>query len=314
MKIIYMGTPDFAVPALEALVKAGYDVALVVTQPDRPKGRGKKNLPTPVKEKAVELGLNFVQPEKIKDNEDFINQIKLIEPDMIIVAAYGRILPKSILEIPKRGCINIHGSLLPKYRGAAPIQRAIMNGEEKTGNTLMYMEEGLDTGDMIAKIEIPIERMNYGELSEKMAVLGAEILLENIEDIFNDNIERKPQNHNFATYSPIIIKEEGYVDFTKGARDTDAQIRGVNPNPGAYTYFEGKKMKIIEAEPLEGRTQEGNGIILDVSNSGITVACGGEKINILKIQMPGKKPLAIKEFLLGNKVEVSQKMGGIADG
>lgn len=314
MRIVYMGTPDFAVPALEALAESRHTVVLAVTQPDRARGRGHKLVSTPVKESALKLGIQIAQPQRLKDNTEFFNQLKELKPDLIVVAAYGRILPKSILELPERGCINIHASLLPKYRGAAPIQRAIMNGEKETGNTLMYMEEGLDTGDMISSVKIDIGRDNYGQLSDKLAILGSELLMQNLEDILSGNVSKKKQKEENATYSPMISKSEAFIDFTEGACMTDCRIRGVNPNPGAYTYYKDEKMKIVEAEPCEGRTNEKDGTILDVSDRGIVVASAGEKINITKLQMPGKRALTIKEFLPGNKIERQQRLGRIKHG
>lgn len=212
MRIVYMGTPYFAVPALEALAESRHTVVLAVTQPDRARGRGHKLVSTLVKESALKLGIQIAQPQRLKDNIEFFNQLKELKPDLIVVAAYGRILPKSILELPERGCINIHASLLPKYRGAAPIQRAIMNGEKETGNTLMYMEEGLDTGDMISSVKIDIGRDNYGQLSDKLAILRSELLMQNLEDILSGNVSKKKQKEENATYSPMISKSEAFIN------------------------------------------------------------------------------------------------------
>ncbi len=314
MKIIYMGTPEFAVPALEALSKTENEIVFVVSQPDSLKGRGKKLAFPPVKEKALELGLRVIQPEKVRGNVDFINEISGAEPDLIVVAAYGRILPKEILDIPKMGCVNIHGSLLPKYRGAAPIQRAIMNDEKITGNTLMYMAEGMDTGDMIAADRIEIGSMNYGELSDKMACMGAELLIQHLDSILSGTARREKQDESLATTAPMIYKDEALIDFSKGARETSCIIRGLNPNPGAYTYFNDVKMKLIEAEPSDGSTNENDGRVLEVSKAGITVACGKEKIVIKKLQMPGKRVMSVQDFLAGNKIETSDVLGGKRDG
>ena len=235
LKIVYMGTPDFAVPPLKAMAQAGLDVALVVTQPDKARDRGKKVQATPVKAAALEAGFEVDQPERVKNNPEFIQKLKDIAPDIIIVAAYGKILPVELLEIPRLGCINIHASLLPKFRGAAPIQRSIMAGEEKTGVTLMYMEEGLDTGDMIAKAETYIEKKTSDDLHDELSAMGAKLLMEYLPKIASGDIAPEKQDDALACYSPMITKEEGRIDFTKSAFSIECLVRGMPMRPGAYT-------------------------------------------------------------------------------
>jgi len=302
-KIIYMGTPDFAVPPLEMLNKHGYRVELVVTQPDKARDRGKKVQFPPVKEKALKYGIEVLQPEKIKGNDDFINTIKDRSPDLIIVAAYGKLLPREILEIPRLGCINIHASLLPKYRGAAPIQRSIIEGEEKTGITLMYMEEGLDTGDMIASRATYIDKKTGAMLHDELAKIGGELLIEKLQDIEKGIVERMKQDDSKATYAPMIFKKDGEIDFSKSPVEIEQLIRGMNSWPGAYTTYKGEQMKIWHAEALDSMNDKPFGSVLNVSNKGIEIATGGMSLLITNLQMPGKKAMAVSEYLKGNKIE-----------
>lgn len=308
MKIIYMGTPDFAVPPLQMLHENGYQVDLVVTQPDKARDRGKKLQPTPVKEKALEYGMEVLQPEKIKGNEEFIHMIKDRNPDLIIVAAYGKILPPDLLNIPKLGCINIHASLLPKYRGAAPIHRSIINGEKQTGVTLMYMEEGLDTGDMIAVRATDIDSKTVSMLHDELAVMGAELLIKMMPEIEAGTIHRTPQDDSQATYAPMVFKQDGHVDFSKSPQEAERLIRGLNSWPGAFAIYRGEPMKLWQAEPVQKKSDALFGTILSVSEKGIEVAAGGSVLLLKIIQMPGKKAMPVSEYIKGNKIESGERL------
>lgn len=309
MKIIYMGTPEFAVPPLQMLCDNGYQVVLVVTQPDKARDRGKKVQYTPVKEKALEHGIEVLQPETVKNNREFIDQIKGISPDLIIVAAYGRILPPELLQIPRLGCINIHASLLPKYRGAAPIHRSIIEGEEETGITLMYMEEGLDTGDMIASRSTEIGKKTTEELHDELSVLGGKLLIETLPEIANGTNSRIKQDDSKATYAPMVFKKDGLVDFNHTPEEIERLIRGFNSWPGAYTIYHGEPMKLWQAEVIHENENKPNGTVTDVSDQGIKVTAGGRSLLIKKIQMPGKKAMMVSEYLKGNKITIGEILG-----
>ncbi len=303
LKIVYMGTPDFAVPPLKHMAAEGYNVALVVTQPDKARDRGKKVQPTPVKAAALEAGFEVAQPERVKNNPEFIQQLKDIDPDIIIVAAYGKILPVELLEIPRLGCVNIHASLLPKFRGAAPIQRSIMAGDEKTGVTLMYMEEGLDTGDMIAKAETYIEKKTSDDLHDELSEMGAKLLMEYLPKIASGDIAPEKQDDALACYSPMITKEEGHIDFTKSAFSIECLVRGMPMRPGAYCDYNGQQMKVRGADVSDRTSDAAAGTIIEVDNKKIYVACGEGVLEITHIQMPGKKAVAVADYLKGNKIE-----------
>ena len=251
MKIVYMGTPDFAVPALDMLLKSDHQVGYVVSQPDRARDRGKKVKPTPVKEKAMEFDVPVLQPEKIKGNQEFEDTLREYAPDLIVVAAYGKIIPKSILDLPKYGCVNIHGSILPRWRGAAPIQRSIMEGDKETGVTLMYMAEGLDTGDMIDKVLVPTAGKTSEDMHDELAVKGAELLMKRLPDFEAGTIKAEKQNDDQSCYAPMLTKKEGVMDFTKPAWKLECEIRGLNPWPGAFTYMNGEIFKIWEAQVVD---------------------------------------------------------------
>ncbi len=252
MNIVFMGTPDFSVESLKRL-KEKHNVVAVVSQPDKPKGRGKKLVNTPVKQFALDNGIEKIyQPEKIKD-EDFVKVLKDLNADLFVVVAYGQLLSEQVLNIPKYGCINVHGSLLPKYRGAAPIQWAIINGEEKTGVTIQYMEKGLDSGDMILKEEIIIEKTEtYKTLYDKMSIVGADALIKAIELIETGNVNAEKQNHDEATYAPMIYKEMGHINWNNSSKDIINLIRGINPIPMAYSIYKDEVFKISEAEEVLG--------------------------------------------------------------
>lgn len=309
MKIVFMGTPQFAAAVLAKLAESGCEIGYAVSQPDRAKNRGKKLLPTPVKEEADKRGIAVLQPEKIKGNDEFLNTLKEYEPDLIAVAAYGKILPKEILELPRFGCINVHGSLLPRHRGAAPVQRAIMEGDEKTGVTLMYMAEGLDTGDMIAKAETKVGRKTTGELLEELAAIGGELLVAKLPEIAGGNITREKQDDSQATYADMLSKEDGRIDFEDTPEKIERLIRGTAPWPGAYTYFNGEMLKIWAAEPLDTKTDAPSGTVVDAGKSGIDIAAGGRVLRVLELQAPGKRRMSADDYLRGNKFEKGIRLG-----
>lgn len=311
MKIIYMGTPDFAVAPLKMLIDSDYEVSCVVSQPDANRDRGKKIKPTPVKQLAVKYNIDVLQPKKIRDNEEFFNELRSYEPDLIVVAAYGKILPKEILNMARFGCINIHGSLLPRWRGAAPVQRAIVAGDKISGATLMYMNEGLDTGDIIDKVEIDIyhTRKNSDELFEAVSVEGGKLLIRNLPKIFSEGVKRIVQDNEKATYAPLISKEEGLLDFNKNARELDCQIRGFFTWPGCYTYLRGEVFKIWEAEPCEENFNVENGKIIRIDKNGILVSCEYESLLLKVVQVPNKRRMKVEDFIKGNNIENGSILG-----
>lgn len=308
LNIIYMGTPDFAVPPLKALADAGYNVSLVVSQPDKAKGRGKKLQNTPVKEAALSEGLNISQPEKIKSNEEFLEKLRSISPDIIIVAAYGKILPKELLDIPRLGCVNIHASLLPRFRGAAPIQKAILEGDKKTGITLMYMGEGLDTGDMIAKSETDIGHKTADELHDELSEMGAKLLIEYLPLIASGDISPERQNDELSCYAPMISKNDGLIDFSGDAEFIERQVRAMDSWPAAFTYINGQQMKIKNAV-VGDDVDEDPGTIVEADKNGIVIACGKGSIVVKSLQMPGKRTMTADEYLRGNSIEKGTVLG-----
>ena len=306
MNIIFMGTPDFAVESLAKIYENGHNIVAVVSQPDRPSGRGMKLVPTPVKEYALDKGLLVLQPEKIKNNEEFINEIKGFKPDVIVVVAYGKILPKDILNIPKYGCINVHGSLLPKYRGAAPIQWAIINGEEKTGITTMYMNEGMDTGDMILKQEVIIDDDDtYGTLYDKLKKVGGKLIVETLEKVADGLINREKQSEDF-TIAPMIEKSIGNINWNKSANEIRNLVRGLNPMPGAYTFLDKEKLKIWKAnivpDIFENDTVSGT-VIKASQEEGLLVSTGDGILKIVELQMPNSKRMLATDYLRGHAIE-----------
>ncbi len=306
MKAIFMGTPEFAIPSLEALVDSVFDVELVVTQPDRPKGRGKKLQSPAIKLKAMDYGIKVYQPERIKTKEA-IDMIKSINPDLIIVVAFGQILPKEILQIPRYGCINVHASLLPKYRGAAPINFSIINAEEKTGVTTMYMEEGLDTGDILIKNEIPImESDTASTLHDKLAELGRITLSKTIDAILKGTIKPSKQEDELSSYAPIMTKDLGKINWDKNALDIANLIKGTDPWPSAYTYYEGNMLKLYNPSILDNIAKALPGTILAASSSGIDIAANDKILRIMEIQISGKKRMKVSEFLKGNIIEIGK--------
>jgi len=310
MKLVFCGTPQFAVPSLERLVAAGFNVQLVVSQPDRPQGRGMELAAPPVKQAAQRFGIPVVQPEKIKNNEEFRRQLTDLQPDAIVVVAYGRIIPPWMLHLPPLGNINVHGSLLPKYRGAAPIQWAIANGETVTGVTTMLLDEGLDTGDMLLKRAMPIAPEDTAvTLAPRLAELGADLLVETLQELQKGVLEPVPQDDSLATLAPILKKEDGLVDFNRTAREIHNRMRGFQPWPGAYTHFRGKNLKIIAARPLEGAPPLAPGE-LRASGDKLMVGCGqGSVLELLQVQPEGKKAISAREFISGYRPAEGEGLG-----
>ncbi|WP_297136716.1 methionyl-tRNA formyltransferase [Terrisporobacter sp.] len=309
MKIVFMGTPDIAKGCLEKLINENHEVVGVVTQADKPIGRGKKMGMPPVKELALEHNIPVYQPTKARD-EEFINTLKEINPDVIVVVAYGQILPKALLDIPKHGCINVHVSLLPKYRGAAPINWVIINGEEKTGVTTMYMDEGLDTGDIILQNEFLLDNeITAGELHDVMTVKGGELLIETLDLIKKGTAPRIKQDDEKSSYAPMMNKSLGNLDFSKGAKEIHDLVRGVNPWPSAYTTYEGKTMKVWKTKVLDEASSKEPGTIIKVDKDGIRVSTNNKVLLIEEIQMPNKKRVAVCEYIKGNKIEEGSILG-----
>lgn len=304
MKVIFMGTPDFAVPCLDMLVKEGHEVCLVVTQPDKPKGRGKKMLFPPVKEKAIEYGIEVFQPVKVKE-EEAVEKLRSYNADIIVVVAFGQILPESILNMPKYGCVNVHGSLLPKYRGAAPIQWSVINGDTKTGVTTMYMEKGLDTGDMLLKAEFDITSEDtYGTVHDKMCVMGADVLKETLVKIENGTIVREKQDDALSNYAPMISKETGHIDWNKTSFEIINLIRGLDPVPAAWTVYNGEVLKIWKAVKFECDNSTAKcGEIADITKKGFVVKTGDGFVLVTEIQARGGKRMATDAYMRGHAVE-----------
>ena len=311
MKILFMGTPDFAKESLEAVYNAGYEILGVVTNPDRPKGRGMKLVASPVKEYAISKGLKIYQPEKIRNNVEFIEEIKTLKPDVICVVAYGKILPKEILDIPRLGCINVHGSLLPKYRGAAPIQWAVINGDKTTGITTMYMDVGMDSGDMILKEEVEIgPDETTGEVWNKLSKIGGKILVKTLEQIENGTAPRIPQDDNF-TLAPMLEKEMSKIDWnTKTAVEIKNLVRGLDPIMGTYSYLDGKKIKIwkVDVLPNDVPNVENGTVIKADSKDGLYIKAKDGIIKVLEIQGENAKRMSAQDFLRGNNIEVGAKL------
>lgn len=310
MKIVFFGTPEFAVPSLEMLIIEGYEVIAVVTQPDKPKGRGNKLTAPPVKEFALKHGINVLQPSKIKTPE-FVQQIRALSPDLLITAAYGKILSKDLLEVPALGCINVHGSLLPQYRGAAPIHWAVINGERTTGITTMFTDVGLDTGDILLKKELEIDTdITVGELHDKMAILGAYVLKVTLEELKKGTLERKPQDNTLSSYAPIISKELGLIDWNKTAQQIHNLVRGTNPWPGSYTFLNGNRMRIWRTN-LASYIETGlvNGEIAQVSLDGILVKCSDGYILVKEIQFDSSKRMSVGDYVKGHQIDVGEKLG-----
>lgn len=307
MKIVFMGTPDFAVPSLEALIEK-YGVEAVFTQPDRPKGRGKKMAFSPVKEVAVKHDIKVFQPEKLKDDRDAVEYLKELSPDFIIVVAFGQILTKEVLDIPKYGCINLHASLLPMYRGAAPINWVVVNGEKKSGNTTMLMDVGLDTGDMLLKDEVEItENMTAGELHDILMAIGGNLLIETIEGLANGTIKGIKQEGE-TCYAKMLSKDTGKISWDKSAREIHNLIRGLNPWPIAHTTYKNENMKIYQSEVLSEDSNKEPGTIISVNKTGMKVSCKEGVLLVKKVQFPNGKPLTIEQYINGKDIEVGYKL------
>ena len=307
MVILFLGTPEFAVPSLEALVQAGHTVKAVYTQPDRPKGRGQQETASPVKQCALRLGLEVRQPLKIRS---VVEEIAADQPDMMVVVGYGQIIPQSIIDIPRFGIVNVHGSLLPKYRGAAPIQWAVANGETVTGVTTMLINAGLDTGDMLLKAETAIGSMETAvELGERLAALGADLLIGTVEGLERGTLRPAPQDDAEATYAPILKKEDGQIDWNQPAERIAWRTRGFQPWPGAYTRFRGQRLNIWACRAVEGETPAISGRPYSRGHR-LFVACGeGSVLEILELQMEGRKRMSAASFLNGVKLLTEDQLG-----
>ena len=302
MRVVFMGTPDFAVPVLEALTESKHEVVAVVTQPDKRKGRGKEMQYTPVKTAALNHGIEVYQPAKVKD-EEFQNVLRDINADVIVVVAFGQILPPSIIHMPKYGCINVHASLLPKYRGAAPIQWAVIDGEKETGITTMQMDEGLDTGDMMLKEVVPVDKKETGgSLHDKLAACGGKIILETLQKVEDGTVIYTKQDDSKSNYAKMLDKNLGKIDFTKKAVEIERLIRGLNPWPSAYTKLNGKTLKIWDADVLEGEN-ETPGKIVNITKDQIWISTGEGILAVNELQLEGKKRMNTEDFLRGYKME-----------
>jgi methionyl-tRNA formyltransferase len=308
MKVVFMGTPDFAVPTLEAIHRAGHQVTAVLCQPDRPSGRGLKLVAGPVKRKAQELGIPVHQPAKIRSPEA-MQALRDAAPDVSVVAAYGKILPKDVLELPPHGSINVHASLLPRLRGAAPIHHAVLQGERTSGVTIMLMDEGMDTGAMLLVEEFPLApRETAGSLHDKLAAVGARLIVDALDRLAKGTLERVPQDHTKATYAPKLESDLGRIDWTRDAAAVDRHVRGVTPFPGAFTFLEGKRLRVTAAEPAAGSGAAGT-VLSAGGTDGLVVACGSGALRLLEVQPEGKKPQAASAFLAGRKIPVGTKIG-----
>lgn len=326
MRAIFMGTPDFSVPVLTAMKEAGHDMLAAVTQPDKPKGRGKEMQMTPVKAKALELGIPVLQPKRVRDPE-FVEQLRELKPDVMVVVAFGQILTKEVLEVPKYGCINVHASLLPMYRGAAPIQYVILNGEKETGVTTMFMDEGLDTGDMLLKTVVPITADETGgTLHDKLSAAGAELLIRTLEQMEAGTLQRIPQTGE-TCYVGTLKKSMGEMDWSRPAEELERQVRGLNPWPSAYTFLNGKTLKIWKAEVLHTEAvssqkaeepealadRKSCGSVIVISRDSIQVQTGDGILAIRELQLEGKKRMTADAFLRGYPVEAGTILGRTAE-
>ena len=317
MRIVFMGTPDFSVPVLECLAESEHEVVLAVSQPDKPKGRGKELQPTPVKKKALEYHIPVLQPEKVKEQQ-VVEALRKIQPDCIVVVAFGQILSKEILDLPKYGCLNIHASLLPKYRGAAPIQWAVIDGLKETGITIMQMDEGLDTGDILEQLTVPLAPDETGgSLFDKLSELGGSLLLETLKKIEERTISPVKQDNSASSYAKMLDRSLGNIDFSKPAKEIERLIRGLNPWPSAYTFYQGKMLKIWRAQVMEeneaqrehmpvGKESYQAGEIIGVDKDTIYVQTGKGILQIWEVQLEGKKRMDTASFLRGMKVEASE--------
>lgn len=314
MRIVFMGTPAFAVPSLQALVQATYKVVGVVTQPDRPKGRGQAMEPPPVKVWALARGLPVIQPTRMKD-PDFLRQLSEWHPDLIAVTAFGRILPKAILDLPPLGCVNVHGSLLPKYRGAAPIQWALIQGESETGITTMFMDEGMDTGNMLLRQPVAIEPdETAAELADRLAKVGGALLVETLHRLEAQSVTAQPQDHTQATYAPLLKKEDGVIDWSQSSTDIANRIRGLCPWPGSYTFYQQQRLiiwkgRVAGREEPVGSDGQPPGTVLAVGPTSFWVATGDGGVEVLEVQPANKKRMSVEHFLQGHALHVNEVFG-----
>lgn len=309
MRIVFMGTPEFAVRSLEALVCSGHELVGVVTQPDKPVGRKREIMKTPVKVYAESRGIPVYQPRRIRD-EEAIAQISEWAPDLIVTAAYGQILPVALLNLPSLGAINVHASLLPKYRGAAPINRAIIDGETETGITIMYMTEEMDAGDMILQRAVEIgDQTTAGELTERLSVLGAELLLEAVSLLISGQAEAVKQDESLVTLAPMLKREDELVDFARTSAELVNQIRGLSPAPSAYTYLDGRVFKLLAATAITGDAGLEPGTISEIDKERLVIATGSGGLSLLKVQAAGKRPMTIAQFLQGARLKKGDRFG-----
>jgi len=307
--ILFMGTPEFALPSLEELIKNDYPVVAVVTQPDRPRGRGKQLVAPPVKVAAASYNIPVLQPARIKD-PSFLETLKRISPDMIVVAAFGQILPKAVLDFPPLGCINVHPSLLPKYRGAAPINWALIQGETRTGVTIMYMDEGLDTGDILLQEETPISPdETFGHLHDRLSTLGAVLLLKAVQLLESGQEPRKPQGNSQSSYAPMLKKEDGMIRWNEEVSTIVNRIRGLSPTPAAYTFLDGKSLKIFAAAGSEQSISGQPGQLGTLTDQGLQVTAGNGYVYLKDIQMENRKRMNISDFLRGYKLSPGTVLG-----
>ena len=309
VNIVFMGTPEFAIPSLTALIASDSTLAGVVTQPDRPKGRGKKLTPSPVKNLALKHGVSLMQPEKVREQE-CLQWLKALKPDLIVVVAFGQILPPAVLAIPAYGCINLHASLLPCYRGAAPINWALINGEGKTGVTTIVMNEGMDTGDILLQRETPIAGDDDSlSLGGPLSVMGAQLLLETISQLKKKTLTPKPQNHSHASYAPPLKKEHGLIDWNRSAQDIHNQIRGTLPWPVAFTHFEHKLLKILRSAVSEGTAQAPPGTISRSGPGGIEVVTGKGYLTLTEVQLENRSTMSAAQFVRGHAIAAGSRLG-----
>lgn len=306
VKIVFMGTPEFAAYSLKALIDAGYDIPLVVTQPDR-KGNRNKMILSPVKQLAIENGIDVAQPLRLRKDEELISQLKDIAPDMIVVAAFGQILPLSVIEIPKFGCINVHGSLLPELRGASPMHAAILNGCDQSGVTIMRMEEGLDTGDMISKIVCDIKGKDITEVTDILAKAGADLLVETIPHIFDGTAVFEKQDDNASTYAKMINKKDGLTDFSESAEEVERKIRAYIEWPTCYSYLDGQQVKFYKAEVLDEEPDGEPGTVSEVGKNYYIINCGAGKLKVIEQQLQGKKRMSAGDFMRGHKLSIGDR-------
>jgi methionyl-tRNA formyltransferase len=309
MKVTFMGTPSFAVPTLRAIHESNHELIGVVTQPDKPRGRGRKLGISPVKELAMGLRLPIMQPETTRD-EAFMEEVNRMSPDVIVVAAYGRMLTRELLDLPPHGCINVHASLLPKYRGAAPIQWAIVNGERRTGVTIMKMDEGMDTGDILLTQQVEITDTDTAQsLHDRLAQVGAGLVINALDGVERGTIRPAPQDNSMASYAPPLKKEDGLIDWSRAARVIYNRIRGFDPWPGAFTYLRGSRLKVFSGEVVEEEVRDTPGKVVQSGPEGVRVSTGTGFLVIEEVQLEGRKRMPVREFLIGNEIPPGTQLG-----